>query len=107
MSLPCRAGSVVYSRQELTQSPNMLPSCMIILALSSDRMSEMKNGSFSGMDLLGGPPRSILLLQAMLVSMVLVAAPGHVEAQGSCGCLWSRLPLMVRMMSEAHPQEVR
>lgn len=73
---------MVYTSLELTQTQswNMLPSHIIILALSNYRMSDLKNGSFSVLDLLKRPLRSILPLEAMLVSMVHAVAPGQVEA---------------------------
>lgn len=92
MSLPCRADRVVGSRLELTRPSNMLPSCIITLALSNDRISEMKNGSFSGMDLLGRPPWSILLLQPcwplwyLLLPQAMLKPEVHVDVCG-LGCL--------------------
>lgn len=41
---------------------------MTNLALTSDMMIEIKNGLFPGLDLFKRPPRSGLLLGAMLVS---------------------------------------
>lgn len=54
MSLQNRVNKVVYSILELvqTQPTNTLHSCTITRALSSDRMSNMKKVSFSGLDLL-------------------------------------------------------
>lgn len=46
--------------------PNKLPSCMIILALNSHRMSET-NSPFTGLDLLKRPPWSEFLGEVMLV----------------------------------------
>lgn len=39
--------------------------------------------------------------EAMLLSLGHDAAPSPVEAQSSCGCLWSGLPLKVMLKSEA------
>lgn len=50
-----------------TQCLNVLPTCMITLLLSNDRMSEIKNESFSGLDHL---MRSVLLLDPIIVSVV-------------------------------------
>lgn len=71
---------MVHSRLELvqTQSPNTLPRCVTALALGMTGY-EMKNNSFSGLDLLERPLRSALPLKAMSVSAVPAAVPGHVE----------------------------
>lgn len=50
----------------------------IVMTLSNDKMSKMKKGSNSGLDLFERPPLSMLPLEAMLVSMVHAATPGHV-----------------------------
>lgn len=42
------------------QSPNMLPNSPVTLVLTNDRMSKMKNNSFSGLDRLERPLRSML-----------------------------------------------
>lgn len=81
MFLPSRAIGVVYSNLELmqTQHQYMLPSHIIVLTLSNYRMSELKNASFSGLNLLKGLLWSILPSEAMMVSVVHFAAPGQVE----------------------------
>lgn len=43
---------------------------VIILALSNDKLSKMKNGSFSRVNLLKTPLWSVLPLKAILISMV-------------------------------------
>lgn len=43
-------------------------------------MSKVRNGSFSGLDILKRPPWSEL--EAMLVSVVSDAAPGHMDVCG-------------------------
>ena len=57
-----------------TQLPNKLPKYTITQVLSNDRMPNMKNVSFSGLDFLERPPP-----EAMLVSVVHAIAPGQVE----------------------------
>ena len=54
MLLSDRAGRVVCSVLELmwAQLPNVLTSCLTTLALSNNKISEMKNSSFSGLGLL-------------------------------------------------------
>lgn len=54
---------------------------MITLALSIDRMSEMGNGSFPGLDLLLQP-------EATLVSETCAATKGHEVVHCLCHCLW-------------------
>lgn len=66
MLLQSRVGTVAFARRP----PNIPPSLITTLILSKDRMSEMKNGSFSGFDSLERPPWFMLLLEAMLVSVV-------------------------------------
>lgn len=57
MLLPSGVGRVVHSILELgqTQPLNKLPNRMITLFMSSDRISQMKNG-FPGLDLLERSP---------------------------------------------------
>lgn len=57
-----------YLELEQTQTLNMLPSCMIALVLSNDRMSKMKCGSFNRLDFLERPLWSMVLLETTLVS---------------------------------------
>lgn len=68
-SLPSRLGRVVCRSLELGQIQplNKLPSPTVALALSNDRMFEMKNGSFTGLGLHKIPPWSVLLPEAVLV----------------------------------------
>jgi hypothetical protein len=63
-------------------APSMLPSCKIIRILNGSRMPEMKSGSFSGLNLLKGLLRSMLPLEAILVSMLHVASRDHVYFYG-------------------------
>jgi hypothetical protein len=85
-SLPSRVRRVVFGSLELlqTQPPNKLPTAVIILALSNNRVFEIKTGSFSGLCLLERPPWSVLLLEAMLVGWVSAIVRNHVEAQDLC-----------------------
>ena len=68
-SLPSRLGRVLCRSLELgqTQPLNKLPSPTMTLALSNDRMFEMKNGSFTGLGLHKTPPWSVLLPETVLV----------------------------------------
>ena len=88
-SLPSRVRRVVFGSLELlqTQPPNKLPTAVIILALSNNRVFEIKTGSFSGLCLLERPPWEVLLPEVMLVSVVYAAAMGCVNACSSC-CHW-------------------
>lgn len=52
---------------------DVLPSCKISLILSNNNISELKNGSFSGLNLLERSSRSELTPEALLVSVVCVA----------------------------------
>lgn len=74
LALPRRAGRVLCSSLELLRAllPNALPSCTITLALSN-KTSGKKSSSFSELSLLERPPRSMLLLETMLISMVCAA----------------------------------
>lgn len=85
MSIPSRGGRVVCSSLEITQalSLHMLPRLTLALALSSNRMSEMENGPFSGLDLFERPSWSMLSLEAMLVSMT------HATVRGNTGIVVS------------------
>lgn len=62
---------VVCGSLEVVQSQplKVLPSHMMALVLSNDRMSEIQNSSFSGLDVLDRPLWPMLLPKAMLVSM--------------------------------------
>jgi len=73
MLLPCRADRVVHNSLELVQIQplNILNSYTITLVLNKDRMAEMKNSSFSELDILKRPLWSVLSLEAMLVFTVL------------------------------------
>lgn len=57
MSLLSRAGRVAAAWSLHRHSPQTLqpPSCMAALVLSNNRMNNIKNGSFSGLDLLERP----------------------------------------------------
>lgn len=103
MFLLSRASRLVCSSLQLTQTQplNTLPNHAITLALSNYRMSEMKNGSFSWLDLLEISLWSILPPEAMMLSMVHAVAPDQVEALDSCVSPWSGLPLEAMLMSEA------
>lgn len=86
---------MLCSSLELSQalSLNMLACCMITLAQSSDRMSEVENGSFSALGLLERSSWSVLSLEDMLMSIVQLvillvlmvhkASPGCVDSQWS------------------------
>ena len=63
-----------------TQPPNMLPSHKISLALSNNRMSEVKNDSFSGSEYHLRSSWSILPPEAMLASVVYAVVPCCIEA---------------------------
>ena len=103
MFLLSRASRLVCSSLQLTQTQplNTLPNHAITLALSNYRISEMKNGSFSGLNLLEISLWSILPPEAMMLSMVHAVAPDQVEALDSCVSPWSGLPLEAMLMSEA------
>lgn len=77
MSLPIRVNGVVCSSLELTkmqiQFPNTLPNCGIALALEITE-TKMGNGSLSILDILERPPKSMILSEAVLVSVVHVAS---------------------------------
>lgn len=59
-----------------------LPSCTMTLTLSSGRISGMKSDSFTGLSLPGGRLWSVLLLEALLVSVVRAATRSPVEVRG-------------------------
>ena len=67
---------MVYSLLELTQVLllDMLPNCTITLTLSSNRKSEVKNGLFSGLGLYERLLRSLLPLEALLMSVIHAAS---------------------------------
>lgn len=75
MSLLSWTNKMMYSSLGLL---NMLPSRMASLILSNDRMmSEIKNGSFSRVDILKSPLWFLMPLEATLVSMI--SSPSYVE----------------------------
>lgn len=51
--------------------------------------AKMRKGSLSGLDLLKGPPRFLMPLEAMLVSVVHSGTPSHDEAWDPCGFMQS------------------
>lgn len=76
MSLLCQTNRMMYRSLDLL---NVLPSCMVSLILSNDRMmSEIKNALFSRVDLLKSPLWFLMPLEATLASVV--SCPGYVEA---------------------------
>ena len=97
--MACTEGRVVYSGPELEQvlSPNMMPNDTITLTLSN-KISRIKDGSFSRLRLLERPPWSLLPQEAilesrsglpqetMLMSTVRAATRGQVDVreQGYC-----------------------
>lgn len=80
MSLLNRAKGVVCSSPEFAQTwpQNMKPSLMTTMVLGNNRISKMKNGSFSGLNLLGKPLWSTTL--AMLKPKVDVNVHGLTAA---------------------------
>lgn len=62
--------------------PKHTPSCMIVLVLSSQKMSKVENGSSSGLGLLKRPPWFMLSPEAMFISVMCVTARG---LSGVCG----------------------
>lgn len=82
MSLLGRAHRVVCNSLEFMQALplNVLPSFLVSLALSNNRMSELANSSFSGLALLERPPLSLL----------------------PCWCLWSVLLPQTMLMPIVH-----
>lgn len=60
VSLPSSVCRAAYNSLKFEEthhlSQNTLPSCMVAPALRNDRMSKMKNGSFSRLELLVRPP---------------------------------------------------
>lgn len=73
--MPNRVGRMVSKSLECVQYQ---PPSKTALAMSNDRMSEIKNSSFSGSNLLERPPWSTLS-GGMLVLVVSAAAPGSDE----------------------------
>lgn len=59
----------------------------------------MRNCSLSELDLLEGPPWSVMRPEAKLVYMVHADAPGHGEAHDPCGCSQSVPPTVAMMVS--------
>lgn len=96
-SLPSRLGGVVWKSLELgqTQPLNKLPSPTVVLALSNDRMFEMKNGSFTGLNLHKTPPWSVPVLEAVLVC-------GQALTGGDADVHPAMLPQSVSCRSLAH-----
>lgn len=84
---------------EQTTSTNALPSVLTVVVLSNDRISEMKNGAFSGLE----PLKDLYCLHCSQGSCWCLwsTAPGCVKAQDPCRCLWSRLPLEAVKVSKA------
>lgn len=78
-----RANKVVSSTLGFTQAlpANALPSHRITLAMSKNKISEMKNGQSSELRPLERPPCPMLLTEAKLVSMVHTATRDHVDVQ--------------------------
>lgn len=108
-ALSRRPGRVAYSTLKLAQALplNTLPSYMITLALSDNRVSKMKNTSFPGLGFLirspWFPQRSWWCLLPMPqqgdISMVCAATPDRVDACRSCGCPWSVQQLEAMLVS--------
>lgn len=92
MPLPGRVSSVVGSSLELAQAQplDQLPCCTVILALSNNRISKMKSGSFPALGLPERPPWSILPPEAMysewsvLLPQAVMKSDGHVGVCGLC-----------------------
>lgn len=59
----------------------------------------MRNCSLTGLDLLEGPPWSLMLLEVLMVLVVHAAARGHYYARDSCGLKWSVLLTEYLVMS--------
>lgn len=99
--LPSRASGVVCSSLEawIGSAPKRATQPHDHQALSSTRVSEMENGSFSALGLFKRPPGSMVHRDHLdtsdlcyswgnVVSVFCAATPGCVNARGPRGCLW-------------------
>lgn len=77
-------GSLQHRELALVLPSDMLPNPRTILTLCNKKISKMNRGSFSGLTLLERFPWSMLVTDAMLVSVVCAGTGSHVDAHDLC-----------------------